>query len=183
MVREVRLPQKRTIDGVHLNWSMKEFVISRRVSQRYFGLSEETLLVDSPISNVPALPFHLRAVRLHFLLLFPVSWGKTRRVRPGGEFQFKVEKGTLAGIQRAPCIRDNGGVDLTLLNSAVDLVGLTKKKGNKRYEVCLLSKSVCKLLCIFFLFALHENENGTPNGTTCTSVHGLKPASYIVQCK
>lgn len=58
----------------------------------------------SPLKYIPpafSFFFFCIYVLLHFLLLFPVSQWKTQRVRPGGEFWFKVEKGATGGGGRA----------------------------------------------------------------------------------
>lgn len=94
--------------------------------------------------------------------------------------QNRKERKTLAGVQEARCVDDRGQDSVVLLIAGGGFIGAGKKnEAARRYEVCLLSRSLCEPASDP-LFARPESDTAAPS---TLPARGPVPAAYIVQCK
>lgn len=63
----------------------------------------------------------------------------------------------LAGVQQVWCIYDNSQVDLVLLIAGCGFIVTGEKKAAGRYEVRLLSRSVCKAGLLYAAFVEQQS--------------------------
>ena len=133
----------------------------------------------------PGLCVH---VRLHFLLLFPVSQWKTQRGEAWRWNAVQSLKGqhweTLAGVQQLWCIYDNTQLYLVLLNTGCRF-SVTEKK-RQRDMKCVGCQGQFVSLCPDSFYSANvaitkPYSEAAANGTM--SACGLCPDSWIVQCK
>lgn len=83
----------------------------------------------------------------------------------------------LAGVQQVWCIYDNSEVDLVILIAGCGFIVTGGKKAARRYEVCLLSRSVCKFGLLYSAFVETAKSYSVAAAKSALSVHGLQPAS------
>lgn len=139
-------------------------------------------------------------VCLHFLLLFPVSQWKTQRVRPKGvsfgsklnRTQLKKKKSRTEKKEKHWQVFNKFDAFMIAGESVwcswlppLDLLGLGKRnEAAGRYEVCLLSRSLCEPVLSPRSLSLRQQKSERDAAAQSTlPVRGARPAAYIVQCK